>query len=176
MNKANLDAEKLHLANLLEAIQRYVYFLDASSRKLAWPLTSELLEGQRKSVALFEALAAINERFAKLQDTLAAALRHACLLSGESSDRFLKVLSFYEKSGVIESIEAWQLCRATRNLAAHDYEIDYAEIAEHFNALQALIPVLYQTAYRFLTYCSETLNIQPKQSDFSTDFNLIVNL
>ncbi len=83
MNHFILNAEKLHLAELLEAIQRCVYFLDASSRKLTWPLTADLLETQKKGVALFEAMAAINERFAKLQDTLGAAMRHACILAGE---------------------------------------------------------------------------------------------
>lgn len=62
MDKTKLDAEKLHLAGLLEAIQRCVYFLDASSRKLTWPLTAELLELKKKDIALFEAMAAINER------------------------------------------------------------------------------------------------------------------
>lgn len=174
MNNVTIEAEKRHLAELLEAIQRCVYFLDASSRKLPWPLTSDLLETQKKSVALFEALAAVNERFAKLQDTLAAAMRHACMLSGEPSDRFLKVLSFYEKAEVIESVEAWQLCRATRNLAAHDYEIDYAEIAEHFNALHALSPALYQASARFLEHCRETLKVQPIQNDFAEDFGSII--
>jgi len=100
-------------------------------------------------------------------------MRHACLLSGEPSDRFLKVLSFYEKAGIIESIDAWQLCRATRNLAAHDDEIDYAEIVDHFNALNSLTSILYQTAARFLEYCHESLKIEPKQNDFSADFMAI---
>ena len=69
-----------------------------------------------KDIALFELLAAINERFAKLQDTLGAAMRHATVLSGEPSNTFLKVMSFYEKAGVLVSITAWQLCRTTRNL------------------------------------------------------------
>ena len=39
-----LDLEKLHLAELLEAVQRCVYFLDASSQNLTWPLTKERLQ------------------------------------------------------------------------------------------------------------------------------------
>jgi len=56
LNQSILDAEKSHLADLLEAIQRCVYFLDASSRKLTWPLTADLLETQKKDIALFEAI------------------------------------------------------------------------------------------------------------------------
>jgi hypothetical protein len=174
VNQAILDSEKRHLAELLEAIQRCVYFLDASSGKLTWPLTKEQLETQKKDVVLFEAMAAINERFAKLQDTLGAAMRHACILAGEPTDSFLKVLSFYEKTGVLESVATWQLCRTARNLAAHDYDIEYAEIADHFNSIQTLIPLLYLCAARFLNYCRDTLAIEPKQADFSTEFSLIV--
>ncbi|QSH81884.1 hypothetical protein [Ferrovum myxofaciens] len=72
-----LLAEKTHLGNLLEAIQRCVYFLDATSRKLPWLLNGQLLRQYKKDEALFEALSAFNERFSKLQDTLAAAMRHA---------------------------------------------------------------------------------------------------
>jgi len=169
-----LDLEKQHLAELLEAIQRCVYFLDASSSKLTWPLTADLLETQKKDVTLFESMAAINERFAKLQDTLASAMRHACLLSGEPCDSFLKVLSFYEKVGVLESIESWQLCLTARNLAAHDYDIDYTEIADHFNSLKTLTPVLYMSAANFYTYCKEQLNIESKRVDFQEEFLLIV--
>jgi len=133
-----LDAEKAHLAELLEAIQRCVYFLDASSRKLTWPLTNRSARTQKKDVALFEAMAAINERFAKLQDTLGAAMRHACILAGEPTDSFLKVAQLLRKAGVLESVASWQLCRTARNLAAHDYDIEYAEIADHFNSLKTL--------------------------------------
>ncbi len=174
VDQSILNAEKLHLSELLEAIQRCVYFLDASSQKLAWPLTADLLEAQKKDVVLFEAMAAINERFAKLQDTLAAAMRHACILAGEPSDSFLKVLSFYEKSGVLESVESWQLCRTARNLAAHDYEIEYAQIADYFNTLKFLTPLHFMSAVRFISYCQEILCIEPKQADFSTEFMAIV--
>jgi len=174
MKLSILDSEKQHLAELLEAIQRCVYFLDASSRKLTWPLTADLLETQKKNVVLFEAMAAINERFAKLQDTLGAAMRHACILASEPTDSFLKVLSFYEKTGVLESVESWQLCRTARNLAAHDHDIDYAEIADHFNSLKTLTSLLYLSAARFLNYCQEMLGITPKQADFTTEFMLIV--
>ena len=174
MTSAVLEAERAHLAGMLEAIQRCVYFLDASGRKYAWPLTPEYLAHNKKDIALFESLAAINERFAKLQDTLGSAMRHAGLLAGERGDTFLKVLAFYEKVGVLDSVAAWQLCRTTRNLAAHDYEIDYAGIAEHFNSLHALIPHLYGNAARFLVYCQEALGVLPAQGDFADEFTDIV--
>jgi hypothetical protein len=173
MTSQALNAERVHLAGLLEAIQRCVYFLDASRSKQTWPLVRDELAKRRKDVDLFESLAAMNERFAKLQDTLGAAMRHAALLAGESSETFLKTLTFYEKVGVLDSVASWQTCRATRNLAAHVYETDYAAIAEHFNTLHALIPGLYANASRFLRYSREALGILPLQCDFAEEFTAI---
>ena len=53
-----LDAEKNHLAGLLEAIQRCVYFLHASSHSLSWPLQGGHLLKHKKDNDLFESLAA----------------------------------------------------------------------------------------------------------------------
>ena len=167
MNNKALTAEKQHLSNLIEAIQRCIYFLNASVAKHRWPLQQGHLEENRKDVELFESLAAINERFSKLQDVLGSAMRHAALLAGEPTDTFLKTLAFYEKTGVIESVAGWQLYRTVRNLAAHDYETDYGEIADHFNALQELIPPLKQDAIRFVNYCGAILNIHPASQEFS---------
>lgn len=173
MSDSPLDAERAHLAGLLEAIHRCVYFLDAADHRQAWPLSGEGLAAHKKDVPLFESLAAMNERFAKLQDTLGAAMRHAAVLAGERGDTFLRILAFYEKIAVIESIEEWQLCRTTRNLAAHDYETDYTEIAEHFNSLHTLIPHLYGTAGRFLGYCQGALGVMPDPGDFAGEFAAI---
>lgn len=165
-----LDTEKAHLAGLLEAIERCVYFLNASSSSLEWPLQGSYLATHKKDLDLFEALAAINERFAKLQDTLGAAMRHSLILSGEQADSFIKVLAIFEKSGVVLSIESWQVARAARNLAAHDYETDYDLVAQHFNALREQENMLYQTAGRFLRYARDTLQVSPLSSDFSQEF------
>lgn len=60
-----LQAEREYLAQLLKAIQRCTYFLDASDKNVPWPLNGEGLEERKKDEDLFESLAAINERFAK---------------------------------------------------------------------------------------------------------------
>jgi hypothetical protein len=168
-----LAAVKEHLGQLLEAIQRCGYFLDAASRKLPWPLQAEELQCRKKDESLFEALSAFNERFSKLQDTLGAAMRHASLLLGENTESFLKVLAYYEKQGVIESIGIWQTLRTVRNLAAHSYDTDYAVIAEHFNTLREMAPVLYRTAATFIDLCRDKLGIDPAQPDFTSEFNAI---
>lgn len=173
MSINSLTAEREHLANLLEAVQRCAHFLHASASKVAWPLDGALLRLRQKDVDLFESLAAFNERFAKLQDTLGAAMRHCALLMSESTAPFLKVLALFEKLGVVESVEAWQLCRTARNLAARDYETDYALIAEHFNDLQALLPVLVGSAARLIKLSVASLSIAPASSNFEAEFQQV---
>ena len=175
MNTNSLTAESEHLANLLEALQRCTHFLHASASKVAWPLDGVALRQRHKDVDLFESLAAFNERFAKLQDTLGAAMRHCALLMSEATTPFLKVLALFEKLEVIESVEAWQLCRTARNLAAHDYETDYALIAEHFNELRALLPVLVGAAARLIALSAKSLGIEPATTDFEAEFRQVCN-
>jgi hypothetical protein len=174
MATAALESEREHLGNLLEALQRCVYFLNATERRTPWPLKAAELEARKKDVDLFEALAALNERFAKLQDTLGGAMRHSALLAGESTDSFLQVLAYFEKVGVLDSVEQWQAVRAARNLAAHDYELEYVEIAEHFNQLHELAPALYRQAGRLLTFCEEQLHVTPVRGDFVEEFRAVV--
>ncbi|MEO5341730.1 MAG: hypothetical protein H7842_00070 [Gammaproteobacteria bacterium SHHR-1] len=174
--KPFLEAEKTHLAQLLEAIQRCTYYLHATTTRLEWPLEGQTLEFRKKDSVLFEALAAFNERFAKLQDTLGAAMRHASLLLGESTESFLKVLAYYEKAGVVDSIETWQALRTVRNLAAHSYETDYAAIAEHFNTLHEMVASLYQTAGLFIDHCENRLGVCPEHADFEPEFRQIAKV
>jgi hypothetical protein len=53
MTEPRLAAEQRHLAGLLEAIQRCVYFLDASRVKVLWPLQPAELAAGYKEMALF---------------------------------------------------------------------------------------------------------------------------
>ena len=175
MTANSLTAEREHLGNLLEAVQRCAHFLHASASKVAWPLDGPTLQLRQKEVELFESLAAFNERFAKLQDTLGAAMRHCALLMSETTTPFLKVLALFEKLGVIESVDAWQLCRTARNLAAHDYETDYTLIAEHFNDLQALLPVLVRAAARLLQLSAASLSLNPASTNFEAEFRQVCN-
>ena len=173
MSRDLLAAEGHHLANLQGAIQRCVFFLHESESKLDWPLIGADLARRKKDVALFESLAAINERFAKLQDTLAAAMRHSALLMGEPVDTFLKVLVLFEKLEVIESTTDSQRSRTVRNLAAHDYETDYDDIAEHFNTVHGLTAMLYAAARRLIDTTRHTLPIEPASTDFTAEFSQI---
>ena len=174
MTRQALDDERRHLAQLLEAVQRSAFYLHATASKIDWPLRGPVLEGRQKDVDLFESLAAFNERFAKLQDTLGATMRHAALLMSEPASPFLRVLSLFEKLGVIDSIEAWQLVRTARNLAAHDYETDYELIAQHFNELESLRPALVLAGARLIDLCATALAVRPASEAFVAEFEAVV--
>ena len=62
-----------------------------------------------------------------------------------------------------------------RNLAAHDYETDYALIAEHFNELRALLPVLVGAAARLIALSAKSLGIEPATTDFEAEFRQVCN-
>ena len=170
-----LDKQRQYLAQLLEAIQRSAYFLRRSQDKVNWPLQGATLAQQSKDVDLFETLAAINERFAKLQDSLAAVMRHTALLMGEDPGNFLKVLATFEKWGLLESSSRWQQGRVIRNMATHDYDLDYQAIADHFNALHDLTPMLLDTARNLLRHARQSLSLQPASATFTVEFEGLFN-
>ena len=94
MSANALVAEREHLAKLLEAVQRCVYFLHAGSSKLAWPLDGAGPKLRQKDEALFQALAALNDRFAKLQTSpprLATASAQLRISSRERGGDVLKL-------------------------------------------------------------------------------------
>jgi hypothetical protein len=170
-----VELERQHLADLLEAMMRCAFFSDRLSSGIPWPLTGNLLESRRNDFELFDKLAAFNERFSKLQDSAAATMRHATLLSGEKTTTFLEVLGFFEKVGVVKSIRDWQRIRALRNMAAHDYSIHYADIALHFNGLKEVLPDLLGVSVRLLNYCDTKLSIVRNKVLFENEWQHIIN-
>ena len=175
MSNTLSEEYRKHLAELLVAVQRCVYFLDGSVRRISWPVSADQLAKHSKEVELFMALSAVNERFSKLQDTLGAAMRHAAMLAGEESDTFIKTLSYFEKMDVLPSIDHWQEMRAIRNMAAHEYGTDYKEIADHFNTLRTLVPRLISISNAFSNYCSNTLGIRPSNDEFASEFKRVIS-
>lgn len=52
MKDGRLEDERQHLAELIEAIQRCAFFLDASIRRAPWPPTKPYLEKNKKDEPL----------------------------------------------------------------------------------------------------------------------------
>ena len=162
-----LEESRRHLADLIEASQRCAWHLEATAARVEWPLTAKSLEQRQMDLALFEPLAAMNERFAKLQDLLSTAMRHYCELSGERTDTFLRVLAVCEKAGIVPAAEDWQTCRSLRNRAAHDYGTDFEVTASHFNAIYGQVPLLKRVTLALADQAKHTLGIEPPDARFS---------
>jgi hypothetical protein len=168
------ELERQHLADLLEAMRRCAFFSHRLAQSIPWPLTANFLDSHCSDLELSDKLAAFNERFSKLQDSAAVAMRHAALLSGEKATTFLEVLGFFEKIGVVKSMRDWQRIRTLRNMAAHDYSIHFHDIALHFNALHEVLPDLIGVAVRLINYCTTKLFISPANVIFAEDWESVV--
>lgn len=164
---ALLEESRGHLGDLIEACQRCAWHLNATAARVAWPLTASRLARQQMDLGLFEPLAAVNERLAKLQDLLGTTMRHLCELCGEPTDSFLRVLAFCEKGGIIESAEAWHVCRSLRNRAAHDYGTDFGLTAADFNALHEQIPAPTNATLAIAAHAKRALGIEPGDPRFA---------
>jgi uncharacterized protein with HEPN domain len=173
MNPEPFELGKRHLADLLEALQRCAYFIDHLENKIPWPLDGSVLHERCKDSELFDQLAAFNERFSKLQDTSSAAMRHGAVMVGEKTEMFLSVLAFFEKVGVIESMQNWQRIRTLRNMASHDYATDYSDIAQHFNALKSALPELMRSAVRISEFFDNTLGVKATGNDFEEEWRVL---
>ena len=166
MNPA-LEESRRHLGDLIEACQRCTWHLNATTARIGWPIDGGQLAARQMDLALFEPLAAVNERFGKLQDLLGTTMRHLCDLCGERADTFLRVLAFCEKAGIISSTEEWHACRSLRNRAAHDYGTDFELTAAHFNALHEQIPTLTAVTRALAAYAKQALGVEPADRRFA---------
>jgi len=131
-----------------EALSRLRQGLLYTESRIPWPITNT----QSCNAEILERLSAFSERFAKMQDVLASAMRHALLLQGENLLTFTDVLAIMEKLGIIEDQQEWINIRLLRNKAAHDYSIDGDHQSEYFNSLHAQLPALLGMTERFLAW------------------------
>ncbi|HCM25610.1 MAG: hypothetical protein A2Z99_14345 [Treponema sp. GWB1_62_6] len=133
-----------------EALDRLRQGLLFTESRLMWPMTNT----ESCDAETLEKLSAFTERFAKLQDVLAGAMRHSIILQGENPLTFTDVLAVMEKLGIVEDQQEWINIRLLRNKAAHDYTTDGERQAEYFNTLHAQLPALLGMTEKFLAWSS----------------------
>lgn len=166
--------ERVYLAEQLTALERCAYFAVLVDGKVNWPLTAEALREHRLDGDWFEPLAALNERFAKLQDVLGSVMRHAAFMLAEPTPTFLNVLVLFEKHRVITSVAQWHRVRKMRNQAAHDYDLDPAVTAAHFNQIHAELPELVQISARLVSFCQQWLDTIPLDPELHEVFGRVL--
>lgn len=72
--------------------------------------------------AMAERLAAIVDRFCKLQDQLAAAMRHAHAMLGEKQRSFHDVITWAINESILPDETTWLELRSLRNRLTHEYD------------------------------------------------------
>lgn len=131
-----------------EALNRLRLGLLFTESRLTWPIPNT----QTCDAETLEKLSAFSERFAKIQDVLASAMRHSLLLKGENPLTFADVLMLMEKLEIIDDQQEWINIRLLRNIAAHDYTTDGDLQAEYFNTLHEQLTILLGMTDRFLAW------------------------
>lgn len=145
--------ENDYLEELLTALNRICRHLEKLLEVLPQPITEELLIQEESNFEFQNRLAALNERFSKLQDLLGRAFRHTALLLGEKHEGFLEVYAFFEKNDIVPDWRIWQKLRLLRNRAAHDYSVDFKEISDYFNEVIQGIKILLLSKENFVKFC-----------------------
>ncbi len=150
MNTLFHDQQAL-LTRQVAVLKRLREALLFSAGRLSWPITAADLDDLQRA----ERLAALNDRFAKLQDQLAGAARHAHGMLGERYRTFSDVIVWMVQKEIITDPEQWLELRILRNHLTHDYELDSATAAGYLNAMHEQIPGLLTMVANFEKACQE---------------------
>jgi hypothetical protein len=73
----------------------------------------------------------------------------------------LERCAYFEKHQVVASVAQWHRVRKMRNEAAHNYELDPAVTAAHFNQIHAELPELARISARLVSFCQQWLDCIP---------------
>lgn len=137
------------LGRQLAVLQRLQDGLRFSAGRLRWPIDVSDLDNPEMA----ERLAALNDRFAKLQDQLAGAMRHAHAMLGERYRTYFDVIAWATHEGIIASPEVWLELRTLRNQLTHDYDLDAQTAVKYLNALRDNMDTLLTMIGKFEERC-----------------------
>ena len=139
------------LGRQLAVLRRLRDGLRYSAGRLRWPITAADLDDPEAA----ERLAALNDRFAKLQDQLAGAMRHAHTMLGEHYRTYFDVITWMTHEGIITDPEVWLELRTLRNQLTHDYDLEAQTAVEYLNALHDNMDTLMAIVERFEDVCQK---------------------
>jgi len=139
------------LRRQLAVLRRLRDGLRYSAQRLRWPITASDLDDPEAA----ERLAALNDRFTKLQDQLAGATRHAHTMLGERYRSYFDVITWMAHEGIITNPEVWLELRTLRNQLTHDYDLEAQTAAQYLNALHDSMDTLTAILERFEAVCHQ---------------------
>lgn len=124
---------------------------------LAWSLARlpELPEAPFGDPAIAERLAAIVDRFRKLQDQLAGAMRHAHTMLGEKQRSFHDVVTWAVAESLLADEATWLELRSLRNRLTHEYDPASETLPELIELIRSSSPILATAATRFAQLCAQ---------------------
>lgn len=124
---------------------------------LAWSLERlpETASADMDDPAAAERRAAIVDRFCKLQDQLAGAMRHAHAMLGEQQRNFHDVVAWAVSEGVLPDETTWLELRSLRNRMTHEYDPASHVMPELMALIRDSEPTLGTAADRLDQRCRE---------------------
>ena len=141
--------QQVLLAHQLQVLARLEQGIAYSLDRLPAALD---LEGLRNP-EIAERVAALNDRFTKLQDQLAGALRHAHAMLGERYRSYADVVAWAVRLGILPDAPTWLELRALRNRLTHDYDLEAESALELIQLIRSSVDTLAGIMRRFATAC-----------------------
>ena len=140
------------LAHQLQVLARLEQGIAYSLGRL--PAALDLDDLRNPEIA--ERVAALNDRFTKLQDQLAGALRHAHAMLGERYRSYADVVAWAVHLGILPDAPTWLELRALRNRLTHDYDLEAASALELHQLIRGSAATLEGIRRQFEAACRES--------------------
>lgn len=112
------------------------------------------LDGTDDDPALGERIAAIVDRYCKLQDQLTGSLRHAHAMLGEKYRSFQDVVAWAVTTKLRPSTQTWLELRSLRNRLTHEYEPTGETLPELLEQIGHTCQAMYHAADRLSDLCN----------------------
>ncbi|HEX7338820.1 MAG TPA: hypothetical protein VF271_02690, partial [Rhodanobacteraceae bacterium] len=122
---------------------------------MAWSLARlpELDASAPDDPAIAERTAAIVDRFCKLQDQLAGAMRHAHTMLGERQRNFQDVVTWAVSEHILPDEPTWLELRSLRNRLTHEYDLANDDLPDLMALIRQDNGILIAAATRFIQLC-----------------------
>lgn len=124
---------------------------------LAWSLKRlpDLNAATMDDPAVAERVAAIVDRFCKLQDQLAGAMRHAHTMLGERQRNFHDVVTWAVSEDILPNETTWLELRSLRNRLTHEYDLASGDMPELMALIRQGETTLAAAADQCIQRCTE---------------------
>lgn len=144
------------LSQKLEVLRRLQAGLQWSFDRLP-PLTVKNINDP----AVNERISAIVDRFCKLQDQFAGAMRHAHSMLGEKSRSFTDVITWAVEQGVLPSSQHWLELRSLRNRLTHEYDLESESLPDLITLVRDGLEAMNTSIASFDSVCRATGLLSP---------------